>query len=52
LNLLSKVTLGTGHFMAALNIDHIMNIDFFKQRMDEYIEEIKNCPAVEGVSEI
>lgn len=48
----TKDPMGTGHFMAALNINHIMNIDHFKQGMDELIEEIKNCQKAEGVSEI
>lgn len=48
----SKGSLGTGHFMAALNIEPILGVQFFKNRMDQLIEEIKSCPTAEDVDEI
>jgi len=48
----TKDPIGTGHMMAALNIDHIIGIDTFKRRMDQLIEEIKGCDRAKGVEEI
>lgn len=48
----SKKPIGTGHIMMALNISQIMELDVFKERMDQLITEIKDCPRIDGVDEI
>jgi len=44
--------LGTGHFMAAIDIEPILGIELFNKRMEQLIEEIKSCPKAEGIDEI
>ncbi|MDM5198994.1 Ldh family oxidoreductase [Fictibacillus enclensis] len=41
-----------GHFFVAIDINRFMPIEFFKQRMDLYIREIKAEPKANGVEEI
>lgn len=41
-----------GHFFLAIDIKQFISLEFFKQRMDTYIEEIKAEPKAEGVEEI
>jgi len=48
----TKQPLGTGHFMAAINIKHIIGLELFNKRMEQLIEEIKSCPKAEGIEEI
>lgn len=38
--------------MIAFDIEQIMSIDFFKQRMDMLIEKIKDCPRAANIDEI
>ena len=48
----SKEPLGTAHVMIAIDIEKIMPIDFFKEKIDMLIEEIKGCPKAANVDEI
>jgi LDH2 family malate/lactate/ureidoglycolate dehydrogenase len=41
-----------GHFFIAINIDHIIPIQDFKNRVSDFIKELKNSPMVEGVKDI
>ncbi|OLO28649.1 malate dehydrogenase [Alkalihalophilus pseudofirmus] len=41
-----------GHFFLAININNFMPIDYFKERMDLYIADLKNEPKALGVEEI
>lgn len=41
-----------GHIFLAVDINRFMPIDFFKERMDQYISEIKAEPKAPGVEEI
>lgn len=43
---------GTGHAFIAMNIDRIMPIALFKQRMDDMIRQIKNAPKAQGAERI
>jgi len=38
--------------MAAINVEHLMPVEEFKERMGEMITDIKTCPRAEGVQEI
>ncbi|SBV99854.1 putative oxidoreductase [uncultured delta proteobacterium] len=48
----STKPLGTGHCMVALNVEAILGIRAFKDRMDALIEEIKSVPLAEGVERV
>lgn len=41
-----------GHFFIAIDINRFMPIELFKERMDQYIQEIKAEPKASGVKEI
>ncbi len=41
-----------GHIFLAIDINRFMPIDYFKERMDQYINEIKAEPKAPGVEEI
>lgn len=41
-----------GHVFIAIDINRFMPIEFFKERMDRYIKEIKAEPKADGVEEI
>jgi LDH2 family malate/lactate/ureidoglycolate dehydrogenase len=41
-----------GHFFIAIDINRFMPIELFKERMDQYIREIKAEPKAVGVKEI
>lgn len=41
-----------GHFFVAIDINRFIPMDFFKTRMDQYIQEIKAEPKAPGVDEI
>jgi len=41
-----------GHFFLAVDISRFMPIEMFKQRVDQYMRQIKNEPKAPGVSEI
>jgi LDH2 family malate/lactate/ureidoglycolate dehydrogenase len=43
---------GNGHFMIAIDIAHFMNIDFFKKRVDAYIQMVTASDKAVGVEEI
>ncbi len=41
-----------GHFFGAINIDAFVGLETFKDRMDEYIELLKNAPKAKGKDRI
>ena len=41
-----------GHFMIAIDISKFVDVDIFKKRVDDFIEEIKSSPRSEGADEI
>lgn len=41
-----------GHFFIAIDINRFIPLDLFKQRVDQYIRQIKNEPKAPGVKEI
>ncbi len=43
---------GVGHAFLAIKVGVFDDVVAFKQRMDEYSEEIKGAPRARGVSEI
>lgn len=48
----SKGDMGTCFMMAAVNIERLMPLAVFKERMGEMIRELWACPRAEGVEEI
>ena len=43
---------GMGHFFAAIDISKIIDLDVFKDRIEQLVGEIKSLPRIEGVDEI
>ena len=43
---------GMGHLFAAIDISKMIDLDVFKNRMEQLIGEIKGLPRIEGVDEI
>lgn len=41
-----------GHFMIAIDISKFVSVEFFKKRVDDFIDELKNSPKADGVDEI
>ena len=48
----SAPPMGTGHCMMALNVEAILGVCVFKERMDALIEELKSSPRAEGVERV
>lgn len=48
----SKVSLNVGHFFIVIDIDCIMSIKQFKQRMKQFVDEIHNCDLAPDSSRI
>jgi LDH2 family malate/lactate/ureidoglycolate dehydrogenase len=44
--------INAGHFFAAIRIDNFIPLDDFRQRMDQLIEAMRNCPPAPGVDRI
>jgi len=45
-------TSGMGHFFQAIDIETFTSADKFKEKIDDYIKDIKDSPKKEGVTEI
>lgn len=45
-------TQNVGHFFKIINIDNFMNINNFKNRLNQMVNEIKNVPAISEKNEI
>jgi len=43
---------GVGHFVAALKVEAFMDLEEFKERVDQFITELKNAPLAEGCDRI
>ncbi len=43
---------GVGHFVAALQVEAFMDMSEFKERMNQFIEELKTAPLADGCDKI
>lgn len=43
---------GVSHLLGAIKIDALMPLEEFKERVDNYVQHLKDCPKAEGAGEI
>ncbi len=43
---------GVGHFVTAMHVDAFMDLEEFKGRMDQFVEELRTAPLAEGCDHI